>query len=282
MKYVEEDGVRQGDIVTRKSYGHDLYFKIEEIDTDGWAEMKCLTCRLGVRVRAAGDELRPVEYSELMGLRQKFRREINEKIDARLTARRDALSGFGEAALMPGKVLHIDSDMDYMKLCLEYYSKLSVPARSAICQEKSQPERITDLLEEHLPDILIITGHDSISKKKSENDENRYKSSPYFAEAVRKARRFQPSKDALVIIAGACQSDYESLIGAGANIASSPGRVFIHALDPLFVAEKLSFAPADKFLGIDEIIAGTITGAKGLGGFQTRGTFRVGSVPLRT
>ena len=34
----------------------------------------------------------------------------------------------------------------------------------------------------------------------------------------------------LIIVAGACQSHFEALLQAGANFASSPGSVLIHAL----------------------------------------------------
>ena len=45
-----------------------------------------------------------------------------------------------------------------------------------------------------------------------------------FVEAIKKAREYQPDKDALVIFAGACQSYYELLVASGANFASSPSR----------------------------------------------------------
>ena len=54
-----------------------------------------------------------------------------------------------------------------------------------------------------------------------------------FVEAIKKAREYQPDKDALVIFAGACQSYYELLVASGANFASSPSRKNIHALDLL-------------------------------------------------
>ena len=41
--------------------------------------------------------------------------------------------------------------------------------------------------------------------------------------------------------AGACQSHFEALIRAGANFASSPSRINIHALDPVYVVGKISF-----------------------------------------
>lgn len=82
--------------------------------------------------------------------------------------------------------------------------------------------------------------------------------------------------DQLVIFAGACQSNYEALIEAGANFASSPERVMIHALDPVFICEKIAYSSVQNLLSIEDILENTITGIKGIGGFQTRGKYRKG------
>jgi spore coat assembly protein len=105
---------------------------------------------------------------------------------------------------------------------------------------------------------------------------NSYRSSRFFVEAVKNARDYEPSLDDLVIFAGACQSFYEALIEAGANFASSPHRVLIHALDPVFICEKVAFASINKVLSIQEAISNTITGIKGIGGLETRGKYRQG------
>ena len=85
--------------------------------------------------------------------------------------------------------------------------------------------KISDYLEEYNPNILVITGHDAYYKKKGEiTDIDSYKNSKNFVKAVKEARKYEKSHDKLIIIAGACQSDYEELIKAGANFASSPKR----------------------------------------------------------
>jgi spore coat assembly protein len=80
----------------------------------------------------------------------------------------------------------------------------------------------------------------------------------------------------LVIFAGACQSNYEALLKAGANFASSPKRVLIHAFDPVFVVERLAYTPCHKVIALRELVQNTITGADGVGGLETRGRFRLG------
>lgn len=63
---------------------------------------------------------------------------------------------------------------------------------------------------------------------------------------------------------------------AGANFASSPNRVLIHCLDPVFVCEKIAYTRIDQIVSIHELINNTITGNKGIGGLQTRGKYREG------
>ena len=56
------------------------------------------------------------------------------------------------------------------------------------------------VLEEYNPNILVITGHDAYLKEKRNNKENNeYKNSNYFINAVKKARIYESSKDSLII-----------------------------------------------------------------------------------
>lgn len=80
----------------------------------------------------------------------------------------------------------------------------------------------------------------------------------------------------MIIFAGACQSHYEALIRAGANFASSPRRVLIHAYDPVFIAEKVAFTPFNQMVPIKEALNDTVTGVDGVGGIETRGRLRIG------
>ena len=95
-------------------------------------------------------------------------------------------------------------------------------------------------------------------------------------ESVRRARKFEPGRDDLIIFAGACQSHYEAIIEAGANFASSPQRIFIHAFDPVFIVEKLAYTSIYDVIAIKDIINNTITGIEGVGGIETRGRLRMG------
>jgi len=105
---------------------------------------------------------------------------------------------------------------------------------------------------------------------------NAYKYSSKFVEAVKEARRFESSHQKLIVIAGACQSNYEELIKAGANFASSPKRINIHALDPAIVAAKMSLSDINNDINLKEIIENTKYGSNGIGGIITKGTMYTG------
>ena len=62
---------------------------------------------------------------------------------------------------------------------------------------------------------------------------------------------------------------------AGANYASSPKRVLIHALDPYSYA-KIACSSVDSVVSVEDLISKTITGIEGIGGLQTRGKYREG------
>ncbi|NPV80020.1 MAG: sporulation peptidase YabG [Firmicutes bacterium] len=280
-----------GDTVSRISYGADLLFTVVRIFTS--EKKKAMAHLKGLNVRLFADaplsdlvkvDPKQVEKVKLDLIKQSkesarkiFLRRITEEKAFRYRAGAEPPPGHDFFEL-PGKVLHIDGDKDYLKDCLEYYRQLNVPVIGEYVPEDQQPARITSLLQTHLPEILVLTGHDGLLTRKASERAgiDSYRTSRYFVEAVVKARRFQPDKDALVIIAGACQSHYEALIAAGANFASSPERVFIHAYDPILVAEKVSYTPIDSIVHVYEAIEGTITGIKGIGGIETRGKFRLG------
>mgnify|MGYP000832585836 FL=1 len=78
----------------------------------------------------------------------------------------------------------------------------------------------------------------------------------------------------LVIFAGACQSFFEALIDAGANFASSPGRVLIDFADPLIVAERIATTNSEYYITIDDIAIDLRDGKEGIGGIGARGKKR--------
>ena len=144
-------------------------------------------------------------------------------------------------------------------------------------KESEIEDVITDTLEKYKPDIVVITGHDFLKKHaKDKSKIENYQNSENFVNAIKKARMYEKNQDKLIIIAGACQSNYEELIKAGSNFASSPKRINIHALDPAIVASCVALSPVNKAIDLIPLIDKTHYGSAGMGGIITNGTMYVG------
>ena len=160
---------------------------------------------------------------------------------------------------------------------MKLYKSMGIKANGLTIEESQISSKIYDLVKEYRPDIIVITGHDAFyQKKKDKEDSNNYENSNNFAEAIREVRRYEKNQDKLIIIAGACQSNYEELIKAGANFASSPKRVNIHALDPAIIASSIAFSDKNQSIDLIEMIEKTKYGSDGIGGIITNGTMYVG------
>lgn len=281
--------LKVGDFVTRNSYGNDLLFRISKIEDN-------TVIIVGEEMRLIADA--PISDLLLVTDKERTTRKVEEKKkeescyrlfrqDSRLLQSRneyemtEGYSSNGSYFELPGRILHLDGDPIYLKKCTDLYEKLGVPIYGVHMQEKEMPSQITSLLEMVRPDILVITGHDAYMRSKGERNEVKaYRNTKYFAEAVREARKFEPHIDHLVIFAGACQSYFETLIRAGANFASSPDRINIHALDPVYIASRVSLTPFMDSVSIWELLRNTLTGEKGLGGIETKGLLRRG-MPIK-
>jgi spore coat assembly protein len=290
-------GLKVGDIVARKSYGYDIFFKVIDI-TEAEGE-RILTLK-GISYRIEADapesdlELQP--ESKVREYRDRCCREAEKCAADRIREltyygryyprsrglrkkayHRDTSEDEAVKIKRPGKILHLDGDKDYLENCLTEYRKLGLDVTGEYVPEKEQPHRVAELLRTHMPDILVLTGHDGFIKgKDSYTNLSSYRTSRYFIDAVKEARRFNGDMDSLVIFAGACQSLYNEIMKAGANFASAPFRDLIHALDPVRVCQKIAFTSIDKILDAEDVINNTITGKTGIGGIQTRGKYREG------
>jgi spore coat assembly protein len=282
---------RVGDVVVRKSYGGDIFFKIIQIIRN--RDDQPLYILKGTNMRILADsEITDLERPDLNKINHNYEtnnKKVNTKIKKIMLQRKSGyrsvktivaknstedLKFIGKA----GRVLHIDGDEEYLDVCLRGYKSLGIEAYGKLVPEIKQQETIYELLKEYRPDILVLTGHDGMVKgMQNYRNLDNYKNSKHFVGAVKKAREYEPSYDNLVIFAGACQSHFEAIIDSGANFASSPYRILIHALDPVFICERIAFSSITKFLTPQEILENTITGEKGIGGLQTRGTFREGT-----
>jgi len=250
--------INKGDYVTRKSYNHDIVFKVINI-VDAIYYLK------GVEVRLYADS----ELSDLVLTK------VKENVDD-IRVKNEEINN-DDYFYLPGKILHIDGDNEYLEKCLKFYKNNNVYAIGKKINEENISEQIPRLLEEFKPDIVIITGHDAYYKKNGpKSDINSYKNSKNFVKAIKAARKYEKSQEKLVIIAGACQSDYEELIKAGANFASSPKRVNIHALDPAIIATNIALTQRNTTIDVVDILKQTKYSFEGMGGIITNGLMYVG------
>lgn len=247
--------------MSRNSYNNDTVFKVINI-VDGVCYLK------GVEVRLYAD----AQMDDL-----KLETDVVEADEVDNIDIKDELLTRGDYFYLPAKVLHIDGDEDYLNRCLKFYKKNGIFAIGKKINEKNIYEQIQLLLREYKPDIVIITGHDAYLKKRGDiNDLNNYKNSGYFVKAVKAARNYEKSHEKLVIIAGACQSNYEELIKAGANFASSPKRINIHALDPAIIASTISLTERNKEIDLVKLLEKTKYKEDGMGGIMCNGLMYVG------
>ncbi len=246
-----------GDYVTRKSYDNDIVFQIIDIANDNYI-LK------GVSVRLCADSTK----EDLVHVSSEVKNDFDPEINNYRTLDRN------EYFYLPGKVLHIDGDKDYLQKCMNFYDKNKIKAYGIYLKEDEFANNIFSLLEKYRPDILVLTGHDAYYRKKRNNTQ--YKNTSNFAEAVREARKYEKSQDKLIIISGACQSDYEELIKAGSNFASSPKKINIHALDPAIVATMVAFSDRNTNIDLLKILNSTRYKSDGIGGIITKGTMYIG------
>lgn len=241
-----------GDLVVRKKYNRDIVFEIYDIQQE-------VVYLRGIEVRLIADS--SPDDLELADVNQTI-----EKIDESNLLRNERV--------IRGKVLHLDGDARYKKMCEDKYKSLGVRAVCYSFKESEMKDKVCELLEKHRPQILVITGHDSLSRDGDQENVDSYSHTRDYIEATKQARLYEGNIDELVIFAGGCQSNYELLIAAGANFASSPQRKNIHALDPVYIAFQVANESVKNYIDIERIIKNTYNKAAGIGGIDTRGVAR--------
>lgn len=276
--------MKQGDLVVRKSYGGDVIFKIQALES-ARAVLKGIDFRL--LADSPFSDLAPVkDFRSVQRLQSqlKINESLRELARYRIWQREKNQTEIHNAAKhsyfeMPGKVLHLDGDPAYLRKSMTLYGEFRVPAEGYYVTESSMPQALYRLLPQVKPNIVVITGHDGILKHQRTRDMNSlssYKNSHHFVSAIQIARQYERNLDNMTVIAGACQSHFEALLQAGANFASSPARVLIHALDPACIAIKTAFTSVRETVNVVDVINNTISGIDGVGGVETRGSYRIG------
>ena len=243
--------IKIGNLVTRKKYNNDIVFKVVKIDKE--------------KVYLKGIELRlyaDASMDDLLICETCKKKEDNKK-----------LREFNKSKYfyIPGVILHLDTDTDYLNRCLEYYKNQNIKCYGYCFNVEEYKNKVISLIAKHNPNIIVITGHDAYYKKT-----NSYKNSEYFIQTVKEIRKKYPNHEDLLIVAGACQSNYSGLIQSKATFASSPTHSNIHALDPAIIASSMSLLERNKMCDVEKTVSLTKYGSNGYGGVIVNGTLIYG------
>ena len=90
-----------GDYVTRKKYNNDILFKIKKIENN-----KVTLCGVDLRLYADSD-IDDLILSTISKKKENY--ESYRSLDTK------------EYFYIPGSILHLDSDNDYLEKCMNYY-----------------------------------------------------------------------------------------------------------------------------------------------------------------
>ena len=237
-----------GDYVTRKKYGNDIIFKIVKLENK--------------KAYLYGKDYRLCADSNIDDLvLSTIRKDEEEEKEIELKKENNFF-------YIPGTVLHIDADKEYLIKCEKYYKKHHINYYGYVFNEKDFKYKINNLIKKHNPDIIVLTGHDAYYKNKE------YKNSKYFIETVKEIR--DNYDKSIVIISGACQSDFYNLIKNGSTFASSPNHINIHALDPAIIASNIALYSEKEDVNLKELLNKTKYGPDGIGGINTKGKMKSG------
>lgn len=207
---------------------------------------------------------------------EKASNEIVKKNNFEENRKIEAISRHFEERTAPrkyllGKILHIDGDEEYLEKCMDLYDKSNVYAVGIMVKEEIIHKQILMLVRKYTPNIVVITGHDMYDNNEIKSLSS-YTNTKNFVKAILKVR--QNIKNDVIIIAGACQSNFEALIAAGADFASSPKRINVHTYDPAVIAIKVATTSFAKIVN-DDIYKYIENGRDAFGGLQTFGKMRM-------
>ncbi len=253
--------IKKGDIVSRYSHQNDILFYVERI-IKSENRGKCVIIK-GITFRIEADA--PFDDLKVENEKKIISKDL-------FSYKEQIYNKKNRSILQTGKILHIDGDKNYSEKTDRYYKSKGLNYVVKHVPEYKQPSMINLLLNKYNPSILIITGHDGMIRTgKNYNDINNYRNSRYFIRSVYEARLWNPNSEQFAIFAGACQSFYEAIIAAGANFASSPGRILIDFMDPLIVAENIATTDNSRIVVMSDLENKIRNGRKAIDGIGVRG-----------
>ena len=121
-----------GDLVTRKSYDNDIIFKIIDIKEDIYV-LKGVVVRLFAD--SPSDDLKIYNSNSID--------DFSPEIDGYRSLERD------EYFYLPGRILHIDGDNEYLEKCMNFYKKNRLKAYGVYVDENNLIEVVNDNLKKY-------------------------------------------------------------------------------------------------------------------------------------
>ena len=252
--------MQKGDIVSRLSHNRDVIFVITRIEGN-------VAYLHGLYIRLIADS----DVSDLVPIDTVSLDRYNEsklEYEKRIVASYKKKIGH-----ITGKILHLDSDPFYLTKCLNLYKALGIFAYGVELNESQMADQILEYIQKIRPNIIVITGHDSYNNQGLEDLRN-YKNTIHFIKTIVKIRS-KYDLDDICIYAGACGSNAESLIAAGANFASSFDRKNIEAFDPAIVAIMVAITPFNQIVDIENIYNFSKMQKGSIGGIESYGKMRL-------
>lgn len=252
--------MQKGDIVSRKSHNNDIIFVITQIEED-----KAHLSGLYIRLVADSD------LSDLVLVEEAYLSRYNE---SKLEYEKNLIASYKKKiGHITGKILHLDSDPFYLTKCMNLYKTLGIYAYGVELNEQQMADQILGYIQKIRPNIIVLTGHDSYNNRGLDDLRN-YKNTINFIRTIVRIRS-QYDLDDICIYAGACGSNAESLIAAGANFASSFDRKNIEAFDPAIVAIMVAITPFNQIVDIENLYNFSKMSKGSIGGIESYGKMRL-------
>ncbi|MDE7263198.1 MAG: hypothetical protein K2N64_00875 [Anaeroplasmataceae bacterium] len=252
--------MQKGDIVSRLSHNQDIIFVIVDIKGE-------IAYLRGLYVRLMAD-------SELTDLVPVDPAHLSRYTESKLEYEKNIIASYKKKiGHITGKILHLDSDPFYLTKCLNLYKALGIYAYGVEVNEQQMADQILGYIQKIRPNIIVFTGHDSYNKRGLDDLRN-YKNTTNFIRAIIQVRS-QYDLDDICIFAGACGSNAESLIAAGANFASSFDRKNIEAFDPAIVAIMVAITPFNQIVDVENIYNFSKMQRGSIGGIESYGKMRL-------
>ena len=271
------DKIKKGDIVTRNSYGNNILFYVEDIVKSRGMSPIVILKGVTIRIEASAnpEDLRLESKKIIKRELEEFENRINTKAKTLMefyNGKESSRRLFNENNSL---IMHLDGDKKYAEKSAKIYDKFKLHAIVKNIKENKQPYEIRNLLNKYNPDVVVITGHDGMIKKGYRyNDIYNYRNSKFFVKTVQEIRNWEQGENRIAVFAGAYQSYYEAIIGAGANFASSPARILIDFMDPIIIAQRIANTPENKYITIEDIKNNLRDGERGVSGIGSYGKFK--------